>query len=97
MLAADTENKTIAPLLTCDACQEQIKGPGTVWTLCPADGQARRAEAFCTHKTCETRFEAMHPPPPGWRWSTAALDRFLELLVQNTVTPRPVGTRKGEA
>lgn len=91
MLAGDTKDRTLAPILLCDVCSEQVKGPGTVWLLAPADGQARLAEAFVTYQDCERRFEILNPPPPGWRWSTAALDRFLDLLVQNTTKPMPRG------
>ncbi|MEW6299909.1 MAG: hypothetical protein AB1671_19635 [Thermodesulfobacteriota bacterium] len=94
MIAADTRDRRIAPILLCAACHEQIKGAGTAWLLAPADRQPRRGEVFVTHHDCERRFEAMSPPPPGWRWSTAPLDQFLDLLVQNTVRPLPPGKER---
>lgn len=95
MIASSMKERTVAPIILCDACQVQIKGEGLTWALSPADGAARVGETFCTHKACENAFEAKNPCPPGWKWGMVPLADFLDLLVQNTkAKPVPVQQAK---
>lgn len=93
MIASDMKERLVAPIILCDACNQQIKGEGVAWALSPADRAPRVGETFFTHKACENSFEAMNPCPPGWRWSTVPLANFLELLVNNTKA-RPVSMQQ---
>jgi hypothetical protein len=86
MITVHSEGKHLVPLVLCDACGEQIKGEGWMWTLAPADGQSRRGDVFFSHDMCHNRFDADNDPPPGWRWARADIHQFLSLLADNTGT-----------
>jgi hypothetical protein len=92
IIARDGEPQALlCPALICEACREQVAGPGNIIWFWRTDPEWQASPLFVAHKHCNRKVEALLEPvysfEQGWRraWREAKL--FLDQLAHNFGNP----------